>query len=71
MKKSDHKLHFHHKLNRFFDHKLDTPPYVIEMEKHKQCGFDTFRPAATAWDWLWKNETFLERMALYLLYIFL
>ena len=27
MKKSDHKLHFDHKLNRFFDHKLDTPLY--------------------------------------------
>ena len=25
MKKSDHKLHFDHKLNRFFDHKLVTP----------------------------------------------
>ena len=28
MKKSDHKLHFDHKLNRFFDHKLGTPLYM-------------------------------------------
>ena len=28
MKKSDHKLHFDHKLNRFFDHKLGTPLYL-------------------------------------------
>ena len=28
VKKSDQKLHFDHKLNRFFDHKLGTPLYL-------------------------------------------
>ena len=33
LKKTIHKLHFDHKLNRFFDHKLDTPLYIIYKKK--------------------------------------
>ena len=52
MKKSDHKLHFDHKLNRFFDHKLDTPLYLT-LEVTYNISLET--PSKK-----WQNSNFLN-----------
>ena len=37
VKKNDYKLHVDRKLNRFFDHKLDTPLYIkLGLNTHYQ-----------------------------------